>query len=236
MPDSTPTTPVVSEPSKDSKYSLTRGTKILIGGAGLLGVAIVAVALTLTSVGWANAEQDIRDKDRQLEAVQGSYNQLYQEFLDSNNNEEPSAPTPEQIDRVVGQRGPQGLPGTQGERGPRGEMGVAGQTGPVGASGKDGAPGATGASGEDGANGADGATGATGATGLVGGMGPAGPAGPAGAPGADGATGATGPQGEPGVAGPPGADGVVLCPSGVPPITQTITTLADGPVSVLVCA
>lgn len=255
MSDLIPHTESVHVPEKD-KYSLTRGTKIFIGGAVLIGLIIVAVALTITSIGWANAEADIRDKDRQIEAIQGSYNQLYQEFLDTNGNEEPTTPTPEQISQVAGTQGPQGLPGSQGLRGPKGEMGERGQSGPAGeagAPGVDGLPGANGvdgesgmngADGENGSSGADGENGAPGANGSAGAPGPAGPQGPQGEPGPQGLPGlpgadatnvpVPGPQGEQGLPGLPGEPGVLTCPGGGTPFTVTIPT-AEGSVNALSC-
>lgn len=238
-PDYPTGTAIVTVPVSE-KYSLTRGTKIFLGTvAAAVGIAI-AVIITFLAVGLSDANSTIYDQKTQLDTVKGSYNKLYNEYLEQNNGK-PSAPTPSQIDDVTGPQGLQGVPGvsgargisgapgsngargsagpdgTPGARGDDGRDGAAGEPGKNGVDGIAGAPGLNGTPGEPGVQGAQGLTGERGATGE---KGETGPAGPAGLPGEQGVPGEAGPAGPAGPQGEPGP----TCPGGAAPTPITVVT------------
>lgn len=150
----------------------TRGTRFFVYGVASVTVLAIIGSLVFAFYAWSRAASEREETRDKLDALQVEYNSLYEEYRDATGTI-PEAPTPTQVEKVVGERG---ATGATGDRGPAGEDGktptiqelntllaiycasrgdnCVGQTGPQGAPGLPGAastvPGPAGAQGEPG--------------------------------------------------------------------------------------
>jgi len=151
----------------------SRFTKITVYGGALLAVVVILSCMVFAFSAWSRASaerEEERDRGDTIQAekdlLQEEYNKLYKEYRDAT-GEKPDAPTPTEVETVVGSQGERGFPGRDGQNasyaqiadavrnycalgncvGPQGAQGVAGQDG---ATGPQGAAGANGTNGRDG--------------------------------------------------------------------------------------
>lgn len=154
----------------------TRGTRFFVYGVAAITVLAVIGSLVFAFYAWSRAASEREETRDKLDALQVEYNSLYEEYRDATGTI-PEAPTPTQVEKVVGERGATGDRGPAGEDGKTptiqelntliaiycasrndctGSQGSAGPSGVAGAPGPQGEPGVNGTNGINGTNGADG--------------------------------------------------------------------------------